>query len=98
MDYKDALKILNEKIGQHSPATSRTSDLQLSEGDYNQSSPSMQLFHQKHADKAKVTTRAAFNQGHTTANASNLHKPLGHLPTLTQLTAQAQAASLKTKK
>lgn len=97
MGQDDKFKRLNEKLIEHHAATARTSDLMQNEGGYNPASPSAQLVNQKHADKAKTSSHAATALAHKPSSSGQM-KPLGHLPSLKQLEAQAQAAALKPKK
>lgn len=94
MKYKDAIDQLNQELAKHV----ENSGFNNSQTGLNSRSPGVQMLNQKHADKAKVASRTAFNQAHSKPAAGNQLKPLGHIPTLKQLEAQAQASALKPKK
>ena len=88
MNYKTAIEQLNSELAKHN----QTSSFENSSNNLNPRSPSVQMLNQKHADKKAVSSRGAFKQ------SRSADTPTGHLPTLAQLTAQAQASALKPKK
>lgn len=83
MKYQDAIDQLNQELAKHV----ENSGFNNSQTGLNPKSPGVQMLNQKHAEKAKVTSRTAFNQAHSKPATGNQLKPVPHAPSLKQLTA-----------